>query len=237
MDEAEQIRRDFAMAWGRFGLAWGVTPSTATVQGYMLVHGGPLTEAQLREALGFSHRATLLALRECESWGLIERTASIRSGRRGPASTAWVPVGDHWQWFGMVVRARTERETDPILPVLAEGRQRAHALPDHGGELGKRLDGLVEFMDEFDRGIGIIVRAAPAELAHLFGVLGRLDAETADRLFAALATVPQAELAKAGATVSRMRPDLLRALVGLASQGGISRLLRVGSQGPPSGAG
>ena len=228
MDAAEQIRRDFAVAWGRFGLAWGVTPSTATVQGYMLVHGGPLTEAQLREALGFSHRATLLALRECESWGLIERTARIRSGRRGPASSAWITVGDHWQWFGRVVRARKERETDPILPVLAEGRRRAHALPDRGGELAERLDGLVEFMDAFDRGIGIVVRAAPAELAHLFGVLGRLDAETADRLFAALATVPQAELAKAGTTVSRMRPELLRAFIGLASQRGIARLLRVG---------
>jgi DNA-binding transcriptional regulator GbsR (MarR family) len=228
MDAAEQIRREFAAAWGQFGLAWGVAPSTSTVQGYMLVHGGPLTEAQLREALGFSHRATLLALKECESWGLIERVEPIRAGRRGPASTAWVPVGDHWQWFGRVVGARKERETDPILPVLKQGRTRAHELPDHGGELGQRLDRLVEFMDAFDRGIGIVVRASPAELAHLFGVLGRLDAETADRLFAALATVPQAELAKASTTVSRMRPDLLRAFVALASQRGISRLLRVG---------
>ena len=26
----EQIRRDFAVGWGRIGAAWGVTPSTAT---------------------------------------------------------------------------------------------------------------------------------------------------------------------------------------------------------------
>src|SRR5206468_3866986 len=68
----EQVRRDFARAWGSVGAAWGVTPSTAAVQGYLLLHGGPVTEAELREALGLSHRAALVALRDCEAWGLIQ---------------------------------------------------------------------------------------------------------------------------------------------------------------------
>src|SRR6266566_3922746 len=59
---AEQIRREFARAWGEIGAAWGVAPSTATVQGYFLAHGGPLTEPEIRGALGLSHRAAALAL-------------------------------------------------------------------------------------------------------------------------------------------------------------------------------
>ncbi|MGH2483275.1 MAG: GbsR/MarR family transcriptional regulator [Candidatus Limnocylindria bacterium] len=224
MDDAEQIRRDFAAAWGRFGVAWGVAPSTATVQGYMLLHGGPLTEAQLRKALGFSHRATLLALSQCQSWGLIERTEPIRTGRRGPASQAWIPVGDHWQWFGRVAGARKERETDPVLPLLEECQRRAREVAS--GDLSRRLDSLVDFMNKFDRGIGVIVRANPTALAHLFGVLGRMDSATVDRLMEALARVPEEELAKAGATLARMRPELLRGFIGLASQRGIARLLR-----------
>jgi DNA-binding transcriptional regulator GbsR (MarR family) len=224
LDDAEQIRRDFAAAWGRFGVAWGVAPSTATVQGYMLLHGGPLTEAQLREALGFSHRATLLALSQCQSWGLIQRSDPIRTGRRGPTSQAWIPVGDHWRWFGRVAGARKERETDPVMPLLAECKRRARKVDS--GDLSRRLDSLVDFMDKFDRGIGVIVRANPETLAHVFGVLGRLDAETVDRLLEALAKVPEAELAKAGATLAGMRPELLRRFIGLAGQRGIARLLR-----------
>jgi DNA-binding transcriptional regulator GbsR (MarR family) len=119
MDSTEQIRKDFATAWGKIGAAWGVAPSTATVQGYLLLHGGPLSEAEVRAALGLSHRAALMALTECESWGLIERAPeSRRTGRRGPAGKAWVPVGDHWEWFRRVAEARKARETDPVLPLL-----------------------------------------------------------------------------------------------------------------------
>ena len=42
----EEIRRSFARAWGEIGAAWGVAPSTATVQGYLLAHGGPLSRAR-----------------------------------------------------------------------------------------------------------------------------------------------------------------------------------------------
>ena len=53
----ETIRRDFAAAWGHIGSAWGVAPSTAAVQGYLLVHGGPLTSGEIQQALGLSHRS------------------------------------------------------------------------------------------------------------------------------------------------------------------------------------
>ena len=87
---AENVRRSFASAWGAIGAAWGVAPSTAAVQGYLLVSDGPLTEPEVRRALGMSHRAASLALAQCEEWGLIERAeAPRRSGQRGPAAVAW----------------------------------------------------------------------------------------------------------------------------------------------------
>ena len=90
VDEVEQIRRRFAAAWGQMGAAWGVPPSTAMVQGYMLVHGGPVTDKELQDALGLSHRAIRLALEDCEEWGIVRRAAEPRrSGRRGPAEPGW----------------------------------------------------------------------------------------------------------------------------------------------------
>lgn len=223
MDEAEQIRRDFALGWGRIGAAWGVAPSTAAVQGYLLLHGGPLTEAELRGALGLSHKAMFTALAECEGWGLVERVEPKRTGRRGPAGRAWVAVDDHWEWFRRVAAARKVRETDPVLPLLDDCLRRAHSA--NAGELRERVASLLAFTHKFDRGINAVVRSDSAAVAHLFEVMDRLDDATLDRLVAALVPVPADELARAAASVASMRPQLFRRLVRLASQPGIARLL------------
>jgi DNA-binding transcriptional regulator GbsR (MarR family) len=223
MNESEQIRRDFAASWGLVGAAWGVAPSTAAVQGYLLLHGGPLTEAELREALGLSHKAAFTALAECESWGLVEQTAPRRSGARGPAGRAWVPVGDHWEWFRRVAAARKERETDPVLPLLDECLHRAEAAGD--SELRERVAGLLAFTHQFDRGVGAVTRTDSASLARLFGVLARISDTDLERLLSTLADVPEEELAGALANLARLRPSLARRLLGLAGRPGLTRIL------------
>ena len=197
MDSAEQIRRDFAAGWARVGAAWGVTPSTAAVQGYLLLHGGPLTEAELRGALGLSHRATLMALADCEAWGLVERTEPRRSGRRGPAGRAWVAVGSHWEWFRRVVESRKERETDPVLPLLEDCGRRA--VEAGSRDLQDRISALLTFVREFDRGVGAVVAADSDAIAHLFGVLGRLDGAGGDEAATAQRLRPARRTTSAGA--------------------------------------
>jgi DNA-binding transcriptional regulator GbsR (MarR family) len=223
-DSAEGIRRDFAAGWGRIGAAWGVTPSTAAVQGYLLVHGGPLTKSEVQAALGLSHRAALLALGQCHAWGLIEPAPERRrTGRRGPAAVAWLPVGDHWAWFLRVAAVRKERETDPVLPLLDECLARARA----GGAdtLAGRLADLLEFVHRFDRGVSVIVGARPDVIEHLFGVIRRSDAAALSGLLETLGEVPEEELVRAVETLAGMRPALLRRFIGLAGQPAVTRLL------------
>ena len=125
---AESIRLDLAEAWGEMGAAWGVTPAIARVQAYLMARQEPLTEREVREALGLSHRAASLALAEAESWGIVERVPEPRRvGRRGPAGAAYLAVGDHWQWFGRVIAQRKVREGDPIVAVLEEKMTEATA--------------------------------------------------------------------------------------------------------------
>src|SRR5512134_3817445 len=115
----EELRLRFAEAWGEMSAAWGVAPAIGRVHAYLMVRGEPLTEREVREALGLSHRAASLALAEAESWGIVERVSEPRRvGRRGPAGTAYLAVGDHWQWFGRVIAERKVREGDPIVVVL-----------------------------------------------------------------------------------------------------------------------
>jgi DNA-binding transcriptional regulator GbsR (MarR family) len=222
-DGADAIRRDFATGWARVGAAWGIAPSTAAVQGWFLVTGGPLTENDLRAALGLSHKAALSALGECERWGLIQPADPVRTGSRGPAGRAWIVVGDHWEWFRRVAASRKERETDPIVPLLEACVRRA----DHAGdaELQRRLASLAAFARDFDASMGAIVAADSRTIASLVRVLARLGEPGVAALLDSLAALPEDDLVDAGRRVGSMKPGVLRRLVRLASQPGIARML------------
>ncbi len=229
----ERIRREFAQAWGAIGAAWGVAPSTAAVQGYFLVHGGPLTEPEIRRALGLSHRAAAMALAECTEWGLIERTeAGRRTGRRGPQAAAYLAVGDNWEWFRRVARARKERETDPVVPVIARCAELAATEATTGGpdaaelsDLSDRLEGLLRFVHLFDRGVGIFVDASPTATQRLFALLDELDDASLRRLLAILETVDPNDLARATDALASLPPSAARRLVGMAGTPGLARLI------------
>jgi DNA-binding transcriptional regulator GbsR (MarR family) len=228
---AEQIRREFASAWGAIGAAWGVAPSTAAVQGYLLAHGGPLTEPEVRRALGMSHRAASLALAQCEDWGLVRRAdAPRRSGQRGPAAAAWVTVGDHWEWFRRVAAARRERETDPVIPIIercvaqaAAAGQAANA--DDALDLHERLSGLLDFVQRFDRGVEIFVRGDPGAIERLFVGLEGLDSATVARLWSLIATLEPGELGAALSSLAKLPPSAVRRLIAVAEQPALRRLL------------
>lgn len=230
--DVERLRREFAEAWGEIGAAWGVAPSMAAVQGYLLVHGGPLTEPEVRRALGISHRAASMALDECEEWGLIERApVARRSGQRGPAAVAYVMLGDHWEWFRRVARARKVRETDTVLPVIdrcvrlaRSAAEAAPADPEIAG-LAQRLANLREFVRLFDHGVGAFVDAEPRSTAHLFEMLGKLDGTTMQRLFHIAGELEPDEMARGLTTLSRLSPKAARRLVALAGQPQLARLL------------
>ena len=228
---AEELRRSFALAWGEIGAAWGVAPSTATVQGYLLVSDGPLSEPEVRRALGMSHRAASLALAQCEEWGLIERAeASRRSGQRGPAAVAWTVVDDHWEWFRRVAAARKERETDPVLPVIArctdEARAaaRVHEDPELAA-LGERFASLLAFVERFDRGVEVFVRGDARAIEGLFAALDRLDGDTVDLLWRLVGDLGPDDVARALEALAKLPAPATRRLIGLADQPVLQKLI------------
>src|ERR687897_410870 len=160
---AESLRLQFAEAWGEMSAAWGVAPAIGRVHAYLMVRDVPLTEREVREALGLSHRAASLALADAEAWGIVERVSEPRRvGRRGPAGTAYVAVGDHWQWFTSVIAERKVREGDPVVAVLEQKAHEAAAAaaadPDDGelADLRDWLASFVVFVRLFDRAVGLV---------------------------------------------------------------------------------
>lgn len=214
---AERIRLDLAEAWGEMGAAWGVTPAIARVQAYLMARQEPLTEREVREALGLSHRAASLALAEAESWGIVERVLEPRRvGRRGPAGTAYLAVGDHWQWFGRVIAERKIREGDPVVEVLeakaAEAAAAAAMHPDDP-ELAALRDWLasfVGFVHLFDRAVGLVPQLEPRELQRSLELLGRIPDRTILRLFDLLGGLDDGDVLDLVDALSRLSPTAAR---------------------------
>jgi DNA-binding transcriptional regulator GbsR (MarR family) len=214
---AEQIRVELAAAWGEMGAAWGVTPAIARVQAYLMARQEPLTEREVREALGLSHRAASLALAEAESWGIVERVQEPRRvGRRGPAGTAYLAVGDHWQWFGRVIAERKVREGDPILAVLeVKEREAAAALeadPDDSELAALRdwLSAFLIFVRLFDRAVGLVPQLEPRELERSLKLLGQIPDSTILRLFDLLGGLPDQDVIDLVEALSHLSPTAAR---------------------------
>jgi DNA-binding transcriptional regulator GbsR (MarR family)/HAMP domain-containing protein len=223
IDTAGSIRRDFAAGWASVGEAWGIAPSTAAVQGYLLVGHGPMTETDLRTSLGLSHKAAFGAIVECRRLGLVEPAQQQRSGARGPAGRAWAVVGDHWEWFRRVAASRLERETNPVLPLVDGCLRRAEALGDDA--LVARLRALGTFAHEFDRSMGAVTTADAQAIGHLVGVLADLEPAKVTGLLGVLSEVPRDELVAAAERIAGMRPEVIRRLVRLAARPGVAGLL------------
>jgi DNA-binding transcriptional regulator GbsR (MarR family) len=229
IDEIEAIRRRFAEAWGQMGASWGIAPSTAAVQGYLLAHGGPVTDAELQQALGLSHRAIRLALQSCVEWGIVQRADEPRrSGKRGPAGRAWIALDDHWEWFRRVIEGRKEREGDPVIAILEQCLVEVRRLgpEDDAQRLEQRLESLLVFVRQFDHALSGVLRANTVALRNLFAVIGSLDDGDIDRLLRTLATVPSDELTRAVKQMSGMSPAAIRRLLQLAGNPAVGRLMR-----------
>ena len=214
---AERLRLQFAVAWGEMSASWGVAPAIGRVHAYLMVRDEPLTEREIREALGLSHRAASLALTDAETWGIVERVAEPRRvGRRGPAGTAYVAVGDHWQWFTRVIAERKVREGDPIVEVIARTAGQAGALAaNHPAdtELAALHDWLVTFnafVRLFDRSVGLIPKLAPRELERGMRLLGEVSDETVLRLVHLLGSLPDDDVLGLIEALSRLSPSAAR---------------------------
>jgi len=216
-ERAERIRLRLADAWGEMGAAWGIAPAIARVHAYLMTRQAPLTEREVREALGLSHRAASLALAEAETWGIIEKVPEPRRvGRRGPAGTAYLAVGDHWRWFGRVVAERKTREGDPILAVLegtaGDAAAEAAAHPEDADLAALRdwLQAFLVFVRLFDRVVGLVPQLEPRELERGLRLLGEVPDETILRLVKLLGGLDDGDVLELVEAISRLSPPAAR---------------------------
>ena len=216
-ERAEAIRRGLAEAWGVMGASWGVAPAIARVHIYLMSRGEPLTEREVREALGLSHRAASLALEAAIRWGVVERVEEPRRvGRRGPAGTAYASVGDHFRWFSRVIEHRKALEGDPIIAVLertaADATIAATEYPDDAelADLRDWLGTFLWFVRLFNRAIGLVPVLEPTELERLLDLLARIPDDAILRIVRLLGQLPDDDVLALVTGLSKLSPTAAR---------------------------
>ena len=152
-----------------------------------------------------------------------------RVGRRGPAGTAYMAIGDHWRWFGRVVAERKVREGDPIIVVLERtlaDTQVALAQHPNDADLTRLRDWLSTFLifvRLFDRAVGLVSRLEPTELERAVRLLGEVPDDTILRLITLLDGLPDQDVLGLVEALSRLSPTSARRATTLMS--GVVRTL------------
>ena len=150
-------------------------------------------------------------------------------GRRGPAGTAYMAIGDHWRWFGRVVAERKAREGDPIIVVLEQTlADTTAAMTRHPGDtdLARLRDWLTTFLvfvRLFDRAVGLVSRLEPSELERALRLLGEVPDDTIMRLVKLLDGLPDDDVLGLVEALSRLSPTSARRATTLMS--GVVRTL------------
>lgn len=162
--------------WAELATAWGVSPVLGRIHGLLLLGGQPMTAEEICDRLQISRASASVQLNAILDWGLARRIF-VPGDRR----QYYQADPDHWSWFRRAAIVRKRREFDPIVARLGEALAAARQAAPGNAEvavLGDRLAVLHRFVDEFFRGIGLVLEEEEALLHYLL----RLTPEEMDEL-------------------------------------------------------
>jgi DNA-binding transcriptional regulator GbsR (MarR family) len=109
----EEARLAFIMAWGSFGVSWGITRTMAQVHALLLVNTRALCTDDVLEHLRISRGNASISLNQLVQWGLIQRV--VLAGERKDYYTA---EKDVHKIASAIIRERKKREVEPLLSFL-----------------------------------------------------------------------------------------------------------------------
>jgi DNA-binding transcriptional regulator GbsR (MarR family) len=155
---------------GDLGSRWGLPAQACRVHGYLYLVAKPLTEADLRAALGTSEAALGEALTWLAEFKLIKR--------EGP--DAWQTGSDPWELMLRALEERQRREVGPALDLLRDCRREALAEGRHQQKTVLQIDKLVSLVEDLTSISKQTQRLSSSTIRQMVG-LGGLAARALDR--------------------------------------------------------
>lgn len=154
--------------WAELATAWGVSPVLGRIHGLLLLGGQPMTAEEICDRLQISRASASVQLNAILDWGLARRIF-VPGDRR----QYYQADQDHWSWFRRAAIVRKRREFDPVVARLGEALATAREAAANDPEiaiLSERLATLHRFVDEFFRGVGLVLEEEEALLHYLLSL-------------------------------------------------------------------
>lgn len=111
--ELHDARLRFIEAWTEMGGRWGVPRSMTAIHALLFIEGKAMDADEIMARLGISRGNVSMTLRTLVEWGIVRRVNQGAQRR-----DLYEAEQDVWTLFSTVVRARKEREIDPLAQVL-----------------------------------------------------------------------------------------------------------------------
>lgn len=168
----------FIALWGDMGAHWGVPRTMAEIHALLFIAGDAMNTDQIMARLRISRGNASMTLRTLVEWGIVRRVNQGAQRR-----DLYEAEQDVWTLFSTVVRARKEREIDPLAQVLQgclttgdaaarDPQARAH---------DERIRSMIGFVDTFDGLLHHFVGPGGKGLHRVASLLGRATRRTAPR--------------------------------------------------------
>jgi len=168
--ELRDARLRFIEAWTEMGTRWGVPRSMTAVHALLFIEARPMDSDEIMARLGISRGNVSMTLRTLVDWGIVRRAAHGAQRR-----DLYEAEQDVWTLFSTVVRARKEREIDPLAQVLRGCMTSGDAASrdPQAGAHDQRIRSMIEFVDTFDALLHHFVGPGGKGLHRVASLLGK----------------------------------------------------------------
>jgi DNA-binding transcriptional regulator GbsR (MarR family) len=176
--ELRDARLRFIEAWTDMGSRWGVPRSMTAIHALLFIEGRAMDADEIMASLGISRGNVSMTLRTLVEWGIVRRLAHASQRR-----DLYEAEQDVWTLFSTVVRARKEREIDPLADVLRGCMTAGDAASRHPDARAhdERIAAMIGFVGTFDRLLDHFVGPGGKGLHRVASLLGRATRRAAPR--------------------------------------------------------
>jgi len=128
---------------GEMGPHWGISRSVAQIHALLYIVGHAMTADEIVDTLDIARSNVSAGLKELQNWGLIKV-----SQKMGDRRDYFESLGDVWESFRAIIKARKHREVEPSIQAIRECVDEARAKSSKvSPDAAERLAAMLNFVE------------------------------------------------------------------------------------------
>ncbi|MGH8224101.1 MAG: GbsR/MarR family transcriptional regulator [Woeseiaceae bacterium] len=131
----------YILHWGEMGTRWGTNRSVAQIQALLYLSPRPLCADEIVDLLSLARSNVSTALRELQSFGLVQMIHVL-----GDRRDYFESLHDVWELFRVIIEQRKQRELNPTLSMLRKCAEEVEADAEADPITRERIRNMLQFV-------------------------------------------------------------------------------------------